>query len=105
MVYLLKKIQICNGQLIDRFRDKYTRQVGKFIIVNAIKDQGTDSWSKACEIRRNRPRSLHKTSLKTSDRNLIQINFGIVLYSFLNLIVGPLSVYVCALNRTFLLVG
>jgi len=27
------------------------------------------------------------------------------LYSFLNLFVGPLSVYVCALNRTFLLVG
>ena len=27
------------------------------------------------------------------------------LYSFLILIVGPLSVYVCALNRTFLLVG
>ena len=26
------------------------------------------------------------------------------LYSFLNFIVGPLSVYVCALNRTFLLV-
>ena len=27
-----------------------------------------------------------------------------LLYSFLNLVVGPLSVYVCALNRTFLLV-
>jgi len=28
-----------------------------------------------------------------------------LLYAFLNLIVDPLSVYVCALNRTFLLVG
>ena len=28
-----------------------------------------------------------------------------LLYSFLNLVVGPLSVYVCALNRTFSLVG
>ena len=28
-----------------------------------------------------------------------------ILYSFVNLVVGPLSVYVCALNRTFLLVG
>ena len=27
------------------------------------------------------------------------------LYSLLNIVVGPLSVYVCALNRTFLLVG
>ena len=29
----------------------------------------------------------------------------LVLYKVLNLVVGPLSVYVCALNRTFLLVG
>ena len=27
------------------------------------------------------------------------------LYSLLNIVVGPLSVYVCALNRTFLLIG
>ena len=31
--------------------------------------------------------------------------FNQLLYSFLNLFVGPLSVYVCALNRTFLIVG
>ncbi len=31
-------------------------------------------------------------------------NYNYPLYLFLNYVVGPLSVYICALNRTFLLV-
>ena len=40
-------------------------------------------------------------------KEILSLFFGIhwPLYSFLNEVAGPLSVYVCALNRTFLFVG
>ena len=42
---------------------------------------------------------------KLEEENIIYLELkSYTLYSFLNLVVGPLSVYVCALNRTFLLV-
>ena len=57
---------------------------------------GIDSWNRL-------PLNLELYSSKDIIALLFSLND--LLYSFLNLVVGPLSVYVCALNRTFLLVG
>ena len=46
-----------------------------------------------------------KKLLRITEMLFLFSKFNFQLYSFLSLSVGPLSVYICALNRTILLVG
>ena len=50
-------------------------------------------------------RTLRKEYLEILEYRFVISYSTRLLYPFLNLIVGPLSVYVCALNRTFSLVN